>query len=144
MKFEDVTSLTGPATLVKQPYRGVVLGDLFNRGQLDIVTTALNSPARILKNVTPPANNWIKLQLVGTKSNRSGLGAQIKVTTADGSSQYDNVSTSAGYQSSRDPRAHFGLGPFKSAKEIEIKWPGGVRQLLKDLPANKFHRIEES
>jgi enediyne biosynthesis protein E4 len=144
MKFEDVTMQTGTATQVKQPYRGCVLGDLFNRGQLDIVTTALNSSARILKNVTPASSNWIKLQLVGTRNNRMGIGAQIKVTTDDGSAQYDIVSTSAGYQSSRDPRAHFGLGPFKSAKEIEIKWPSGKRQVVKDLPANKIHRIEES
>jgi hypothetical protein len=144
MKFEDVTTRTGPAMQVKEPYRGCVIGDLLNRGQLDIVTTALNSAARILKNVTPNSNNWIKLQLVGSKSNRMGIGAQIKVTTDDGSSQYDIVSTSAGYQSSRDPRAHFGVGPFKTVKEIEIKWPSGIRQVVKDLPANKIHRIEES
>ena len=143
MKFEDVSAQTGPPFQVKQPYRGCVIGDLFNSGHLDIVATALNSPARILRNVTANANNWVKFQLVGTKSNRSAIGAQLKVTTEDGSTQYDVVSTSQGYQASRDPRAHFGLGPFKTVKQLEIKWPSGIRQVLRDMSANKIHRVEE-
>ncbi len=144
MKFENVSAETGSALQVPLPYRGCVIGDLFNSGHMDIVVTALNSPARILRNVTSNANNWIKFQLVGTKSNRMAIGALLKVTTDDGSTQYDVVSTSAGYQASRDQRAHFGLGPFKTVKLVEIRWPSGMRQVLKDLPANQIHRIEES
>lgn len=144
MKFDNVSSQTGSALEVAKPYRGCVLGDLFNTGRLDIVATVLNGNARILRNTTSNTNNWIKLQLAGTKSNRMGIGAQLKVTTDDGSVQYDIVSTSSGYQGSRDPRAHFGLGPFKTAKQLEIRWPSGTRQILKDLSANQIHRIEES
>jgi hypothetical protein len=144
MKFEDISKQAGPSLQVAMPYRGCVIGDLFNSGHLDIVTTALSNQARILRNMTPGANNWIKFQLAGTKSNRMGIGAQVKVTTEDGSAQYDVVSTSAGYQSSRDVRAHFGLGPFKAAKQVEIKWPSGIRQVLKDVPANQVHRVEEA
>jgi hypothetical protein len=144
MKFEDVSTMTGDALQLKQPYRGCVVGDLLNTGRLDIVTTALSNPARILSNTTSNKNNWIKFLLVGTKSNRMAIGAQLKVTTDDGSNQYDVVSTSAGYQSSRDHRAHFGLGPFTTAKRIEIKWPSGTKQVLNDLPANKIHRVEEA
>jgi len=144
MKFEEVMTEKDSTTQVKLPYRGVVIGDLFNRGQLDVVTTALNNKARILRNATSNSNNWIKLQLVGVKSNRMAIGAQLKLTTEDGSNQYDVISTTAGYQASRDPRAHFGLGPFTSAKEVEIKWPSGTRQVVKDLPANKIHKIEEA
>jgi enediyne biosynthesis protein E4 len=104
----------------------------------------LSNPARILRNTTSNANNWIKFHLAGTRSNRMAIGAQLKVITDDGSAQYDIVSTSAGYQSSRDHRAHFGLGPFKTAKQVEIKWPSGIKQVLKDLPANKIHRVEEA
>jgi hypothetical protein len=143
MKFEDVSKLTGAALQVKLPYRGCVIGDLFNSGHLDIVVTALSNAARILKNVAPNENNWVKFLLVGSKSNRMGIGAQLKVTTEDGSNQYDIVSTSAGYQASRDNRAHFGLGPFKTAKQVEIKWPSGIRQILKDVPANQIHKVEE-
>ena len=92
----------------------------------------MNNPARILRNASDTGNNWVKFQLVGTKSNRMGIGAQLKVTTDDGSSQYDIVSTSAGYQASRDPRAHFGIGPFKTVKQVEIKWPSGIRQIYEE------------
>ena len=144
MKFEDVSTQTGTAMQFKQPYRGCVLGDLFNTGHLDIVTTGLNNPARVLRNTTSNSNNWVKFHLVGTKSNRMAIGAQLKVITDDGSAQYDIVSTSAGYQSSRDQRAHFGLGPFKNVKRLEISWPSGIKQVLKGLPGNKIHRIEEA
>lgn len=143
MTFVEVTAQAGPAMQVSEPYRGAVIGDLFNDGHMDIVVTVLNGKSRILRNVTANANNWVTFDLVGTKSNRMAVGAQIKVTTEDGNSQYDIVSTSAGYGASRDPRAHFGLGAFKAVKQVEIRWPSGVRQVLKDLPANRIHRIEE-
>ncbi len=143
MKFDNVSKETGAALELSEPYRGCVVGDLFNSGHIDIVLTVLNGNARILRNVSANTNNWIKFHLVGTKSNRMAIGAQVKVTTEDGKSQYDIVSTSAGYQASRDPRVHFGLGSFKSAKEVEIRWPSGIHQALKDMPANKIHRIEE-
>jgi len=144
MKFEEVLTDKDSPTQMKMPYRGIVIGDLLNSGRLDVVTTALNNKARVLRNSTQNSNNWIKFQLVGTKSNKMAIGAQLKVTTDDGSSQYDVVSTSAGYQASRDPRAHFGIGPFTTIKQLEIKWPSGIRQVVKDLPANKIHKIEEA
>jgi len=110
---------------------------------MDIVVTALNGKARILRNVTSNGNHSVTFQLVGNKSNRMAIGAQVKVTTEDGNSQYDIVSTSAGYGASRDPRAHFGLGSFKTVKQLEIRWPNAVRQVLKDLPADQIHRIVE-
>jgi hypothetical protein len=110
---------------------------------LDIVVTVLNGKAKILRNVTANSNHWVTFQLVGTKSNRMGIGAQLKVTAEDGASQYDIVSTSAGYAASRDPRAHFGLGSNKIVKQLEIRWPSGARQVLKDLPTDQIHRIVE-
>ncbi|MEJ2007524.1 MAG: CRTAC1 family protein [Acidobacteriota bacterium] len=143
MTFQDVSAQAGPDMLVAKAHRGAVIGDLFNDGHMDVVATVLNGRARILRNVTSNANNWVKFRLVGNKSNRMAIGAQLKLTTEDGTSQYDIVSTSAGYAASRDPRAHFGLGRFKSVKQLEIRWPSGVRQTLKDLPANRVHRIVE-
>jgi hypothetical protein len=143
MKFEDVSAQAGPAIEAVAPYRGAAIGDLFNDGHMDVVVTVLNGEAKILRNVTSNANNWIAFQLVGTKSNRMGIGAQLKITTDDGKNQYDIISTSAGYGASRDPRGHFGLGPFKSLKELDIRWPSGVRQVVKELPANQIHRIVE-
>ena len=82
-------------------------------------------------------------QLTGTKSNRMGIGAQFKLTTDDGAVQYDIASTSSGYAASRDPRVHFGIGQFKTVREVEIKWPSGVRQVLKDVPANRIQSVKE-
>jgi hypothetical protein len=143
MKFEDVTAQAGPDMQVAAAYRGVAIGDLFNDGHLDAVVTVLNGKAKILRNVTESGNNWVEFQLVGRKSNRMAIGAQLKITTDDGASQYDMVSTSAGYGASRDPRAHFGLGRSRTVRQLEIRWPSGKRQVLRDIAANKIHRIEE-
>jgi hypothetical protein len=143
MTFQDVTAQAGPDMQISEPYRGAAIGDLDNDGRLDMVVTVLNGKARILRNVSANSNNWVTFKLVGTHSNRMAIGAQLKLTTEDGNSQYDIVSTSAGYGASRDPRPHFGLGAFKTVKQLEIRWPSGARQVLKDLPANKLHRIEE-
>jgi enediyne biosynthesis protein E4 len=143
MTFEDVTASTGTDMQLSEPYRGAVIGDLFNDGHMDLVVTVLNGKTRVLRNVTANDNNWVAFTLVGTKSNRMAIGAQIKITTEDGKSQYDIVSTSAGYGASRDPRAHFGLGAFKGIKQVEIRWPSGERQILRDLPGNRIHRVKE-
>lgn len=143
MTFQDVTAQAGPDMQISEPYRGAAIGDLDNDGRLDMVVTVLNGKARILRNVSANNNTWVTFKLVGTRSNRMAIGAQLKLTTEDGNSQYDIVSTSAGYGASRDPRPHFGLGAFKTVKQLEIRWPSGTRQVLKDLPANKIHRIEE-
>jgi hypothetical protein len=143
MTFEDVTAETGADMQVAEPYRGAVIGDLFNDGHMDVVVTVLNGRTRILRNVTANDNNWVAFKLVGTKSNRMAIGAQVKITTEDRKSQYDVVFTSAGYGASRDPRIHFGLGAFKSIKQVEIRWPSGERQILRELPANRIHRVEE-
>jgi enediyne biosynthesis protein E4 len=144
MTFEDVTAQTGADMQLAEPYRGTVIGDLFNDGHMDILVTVLNGKTRILRNVTPDTNNWVEFKLVGTKSNDMAIGAQVKITTEDGKNQYDIVSTSAGYGASRDPRVHFGLGAFKTVKQVEIRWPSGVRQILRDVPGGRLHTVEES
>ena len=144
MTFQEVTSQAGPAMQVSAVHRGAAIGDLDNDGRLDIVVTVLNGRARILRNVSANTNNWVIFTLVGTKSNRMGIGAQLKLTTDDGASQYDVVSTSAGYAASRDPRVHFGLGRFRTVHELEIRWPSGARQILKNLQGNTIHKIQET
>ncbi len=143
MKFEEVTAQAGPDMQVAAAHRGAAIGDLDNDGRLDVVVTVLNGKAKILRNVTENGNNWVAFQLVGQKSNRMAIGAQVKITTEDGASQYDIVSTSAGYGASRDPRAHFGLGRFRTVRQVEIRWPSGQRQALKDVAGNQIHRIQE-
>jgi hypothetical protein len=139
-----VSAAAGPDLVRAAPNRGLAYGDLDNDGRIDLVITALGKPARVLRNVTENHNHWLLLKLIGTKSNRMGIGARIRVTTADGQKQYDEVTTSTGYAASSDPRVHFGLGASEVAREIEIRWPSGVRQVLENVRAGQVVTIEET
>jgi hypothetical protein len=108
-----------------------------------MVVSVLNGPAEVFHNITETGNHWILLKLAGTKSNRMGIGAQIKITAEDGSMQWNEVTTAVGYASSSDPRVHFGLGKNKKIKEIEIRWPSGIRQVLHDQEVDRILGIEE-
>jgi len=142
-KFQDVSASAGPDFQKEAAHRGVAFGDLDNDGRIDMVVSVLNGPAELFHNISETGNHWILLKLVGTKSNRMGLGAQIKLTAAYGSVQWNEATTAVGYASSSDPRVHFGLGKNKLIKEIEIRWPSGIRQVLVDQPVDRILQIEE-
>jgi hypothetical protein len=142
-QFEDVSATAGPDLVRAAPNRGLAYGDLDNDGRIDLVITALGKPARVLRNVTENHNHWLLLKLVGTKSNRMGIGARVRMATTDGQIQYDQVTTSTGYAASSDPRVHFGLGVSEIAREIEIRWPSGIRQVLENVRADRIVTIEE-
>jgi hypothetical protein len=111
---------------------------------MDLVVTALGAPVKIFRNVTETNNHWILLKLVGTKSNRMGIGARIRITTVEGRMLYNEATTSTGYAASSDPRVHFGLGTSHVIKEIEVRWPSGIRQLLHDVTADRILEVTES
>jgi hypothetical protein len=142
-KFEDVSASAGPDFQKEAAHRGVAFGDLDNDGRVDMVVSVLNGPAKLFHNISETGNHWILLRLVGTKSNRMGIGAQVKLTAADGSVQWNEATTAVGYASSSDPRVHFGLGKNKVIKEIEIRWPSGIRQVLRDQAVDRILEIEE-
>jgi enediyne biosynthesis protein E4 len=142
-QFEDVSATSGADFTRPAPNRGLAYGSLFNDGKMDLVATALGGPVRIFRNVTKTPNHWILLKLVGTKSNRMGLGAQIRVTTGDERKLYNEATTSTGYAASSDPRVHFGLGGSRVIQEIEIRWPSGTRQLLTNVAADRLMVITE-
>lgn len=143
-KFKDVSAQAGPAFQLAAAHRGAAYGDLDNDGKIDLVVSVLGGQAKIFRNISPSSNHWILLQLEGRKSNRMGIGAKIKLTSEDGSVQYDQLSTSSGYASSSDPRLHFGLGSAKVVKTIEVVWPSGIRQTLHDVSADKIVKIVEA
>lgn len=93
--------------------------------------------------VPSDANHWILLKLVGSRSNRMGICAQIRITTEDGRSQWNEVTTAVGYASSSDSRVHFGLGSNRHIKDIEIHWPSGVKQVLHDTGVDRILAIQE-
>jgi len=142
-KFQDVSATAGEAFQLPAVHRGMAVGDLDNDGKMDVVVVALNSQAKVFHNISQNGNHWILLQLRGTKSNRMGIGARIRLTGEDGSKQYSEVTTSVGYASSSDSRVHFGLGASKSAKEIEVLWPSGIRQVLENVQGDRLVSIEE-
>ncbi|MGB9512451.1 MAG: CRTAC1 family protein, partial [Candidatus Acidiferrum sp.] len=142
-KFADVSAQAGPDFQIPAAHRGVAFGDLDNDGRVDMVVTVLNGPVKLFHNISETKNHWILLKLVGTKSNRMGIGAQVHLTTEDGKQQWNEATTAVGYASSSDPRVHFGLGKNANIKEIEIKWPSGIRQVLKDVAVDQILTVEE-
>jgi enediyne biosynthesis protein E4 len=142
-KFEDVSGAAGADFQKEAPHRGVAFGDLDNDGRLDAVVSVLGGQVKLLHNLTPSASHWILLRLVGTKSNRMAIGAQIRITTEDGRNQWNEVTTAVGFASSSDTRVHFGLGPNQRIKEIEIRWPSGIRQVIAGADADRVLTIEE-
>jgi hypothetical protein len=142
-KFQDVSSEAGADFQKPAAHRGAAFGDVDNDGRIDAVVSVLNGHARYYHNVSSNANHWILLDLAGTKSNRMAIGARIRITAEDGSVQYNHVTTAVGYACSSDPRVHFGLGAAKRIREIEIKWPSGIRQVIRDVPADQILKIQE-
>jgi hypothetical protein len=142
-QFADVSATAGADFVRAAPNRGLAYGDLDNDGRIDLVITALRGPVRVFHNETANHNHWLLLKLVGRSSNRMGIGARIRVTTADGQKQWSEVTTSTGYAASSDPRVHFGLGAATAVREIEIRWPSGIRQVVQNVAADRVFSLEE-
>lgn len=142
-RFANVSASAGAGFQIPGVHRGAALGDLDNDGRLDAVVSVLNGPVKLFHNVTAGGNHWLLLKLVGTKSNRAGIGARIRVTGEDGLVQYNHATTATGYASSSDSRVHFGLGTAKNAREIEVLWPSGQRQVLKNIASDRVITIDE-
>lgn len=139
------TALTAEAGLTACPparHRGLAFGDLDGDGRMDVVATALGRAPEIWMNRTSPSGHWLNIALEGTKSNRDGIGARIMLTSKSGV-QYNHRTTSVGYASSSDSPVHFGLGPDRQADSIQIRWPSGVVQTLRNVAADGVIQVRE-
>jgi hypothetical protein len=142
MKFAALTAEAGLTAQPPRRHRGSAVGDLDGDGKLDVVVSAIGAPAEIWMNRSPAANHWIELKLEGTRSNRDAIGARVKLITKS-MTQYNQVTTACGYASSSAGPMHFGLGADTPVEEIEIRWPSGTIQQLKNVMADRVVHIRE-
>ena len=141
--FKDVSADAGRGMQVRAAHRGCAFGDLNNDGKIDVVVSAIGSPAELLYNTSTDNNHWILIKTVGVKSNHDGIGTRIKLTGASGLIQYNHVTTAGSYASSSDPRVHFGLGADSVIREIELKWLSGTLQVLRNVKADQVLTVTE-
>jgi len=140
--FKNISKLVGPAIQVPRVGRGVVCGDLFNDGRMEIVVETLKGEPVILQPQGGPPNHWISFQLEGTQSNRLALNARVKATAGD-LVQTGELVSGGSYISQHDLRIHFGLGTHEVVDEAEITWPNGKVETLTNLTADHFYKVKE-
>ena len=140
-RFADITSEAGPGLETLRPARGLAVGDLDGDGRPEIVIVNMNAPPSLLKNQAS-GGNFLSVALVGTKSNRSAIGARVTVE-AGGRQRIDEVMSGGSYYSQNEMTLHFGLGQATTVSRIEVRWPSGAMQEWRDIPANKRLVISE-
>ena len=141
-RFAEISEQAGPFFQQAMVGRGAATADYDNDGDGDLFVVNSNQPAVLLRNDTAAANHWLALRLVGTRSNRDGLGSRVAVKTG-GHEQTLQTRSSFSYLSQSDPRLFFGLGAYDRADQIDIAWPSGIRQQLKDVEADQLLEISE-
>jgi hypothetical protein len=128
----------GAGLTLSKAHRGAAFADFNGDGKVDAVVSSLGEPAELWENVSPEFRHWLTLRLVGTKSNRDGIGARIRI-----GNQYAEMTTTVGYASSANQGVHFGLDRAATAARIEIRWPSGTIQVLKDIAADRVFTVVE-
>jgi hypothetical protein len=141
-KFQDVSATAGPYFQVKTVGRGACFADYDNDGRVDAYLVNLGAEGQLLRNTTRTAGHWVKIRLVGTKSNRDGIGSIVEVTAGGLKQRAERVSAS-GYLSQDDWRLHFGLGAALRAERIAVTWPSGIRQVLESVAADQVVTVTE-
>lgn len=141
--FRNASSSAGEDFQRKRAHRGAAFGDFDNDGKIDVVTTSLNEPVELWRNESGGENHWLKIRLIGSRSNRDGIGAKIKLFLQDGGTLYNHVTTSVGYASSSDVQMHFGLGKDTSIKQMEIRWPSGIVQKIESIRTDQVLTVKE-
>ncbi len=151
-RFEDVSALGGPGITAESPARGCAFGDYDNDGSIDVVVNTVNAYPQLLHCSSTLHHNWIKIRTIGTKSNRSGIGARVRCVSSSRAKpgakvetleQIDEVRSGGSYFSQNDLRLHFGLGQAEKVDLLEIKWPSGHIDTLKNFDVNQLLFVKE-
>jgi enediyne biosynthesis protein E4 len=140
--FKDISKVAGPAIQVAQVSRGMAIGDLFNDGKVEAVVENLKGQPMILRPEGGPRNHWVSFKLEGVKCNRLALNARVRAFAGD-LVQLDEVVSGGSYLSQNDLSVHFGLGKHERMDRVEITWPGGEKEELTNLPADRFYLVRE-
>jgi hypothetical protein len=140
--FTDISREAGPAITTASSARGLAIGDLWNNGQLSAVISNMNAHPALLVNQVKSPNHWITLHLIGTKSNRDGIGARVTVS-AGGRSRIGEIRSGSSYDSSSDTRPHFGLGSSDKIDFVDVRWPSGLTERFEGLKVDSIHDLKE-
>jgi hypothetical protein len=141
-RFADVSAAAGPGLKVLASSHGCAFADYDNDGDIDILVSNNNAPPNLLRNDGGNKHNWLMVKLLGTRSNRSAIGARVRATTGQ-HSQMEEVISGSSFLSQNDLRLHFGLGQAKTVDAVEVTWPSGAKELFRDVGANQLITIEE-
>jgi hypothetical protein len=144
--YQDVTEKIGGALMETTASRGCAFGDFDNDGDVDVVINPVNE-SPVLMRLDSPAlkdggNNWIAVKTIGVTSNRTGIGARVTCVTEE-KTQFNEVRSGGSYYSQNDLRVHFGIGKAAKVKTIEVRWPSGKVDVLKDVTANQVVTVKE-
>jgi hypothetical protein len=142
-KFENVSAKMGPTFATPMVARGAIYADIDHDGDLDVLFTNNAGPARLFRNDGGNKNHWLCVKTVGTKANRNGIGAVVRIESAGGK-QWSAVRSGSSYASQSDLALTFGLGKDTSVTNISVEWPSGTKQSFKNIPANKLVTIDEA
>jgi hypothetical protein len=140
--FEDISANAGPAITIARSGRGLAVGDLWNDGRISAVVSNMNARASLLVNQIRSGNHWIAIKTIGTKSNRDGIGAKIRIKASD-RIMVDEVRSGSSYDSNNDIRVHFGLGTNDHVDWVEIRWPSGLTEKFSNIRANAVQTLKE-
>jgi hypothetical protein len=141
-RFADVSAEAGQAVTKPAAGRGAAFGDFDNDGRMDIVINNMNDTPTLLRGNCQNQNHWLKVRVIGTRSNRSGIGARVYCVTGR-HRQMDEIRSGGSYLSQNDVRVHFGLGPAARADLVQVQWPSGVVDILRDVPADQILTVVE-
>src|SRR6202043_306239 len=141
-KFTDISASAGPGIIKAMSSRGLAIGDLWNDGRLSAVVSNMNAPPSLLVNQVRTANHWVAFRAVGTKSNRDGIGARLRVK-AGGRTLVDEVRSGSSFDSNNDMRVHFGLGTAAKIDWVEVRWPGGLLEKFENVDVDGIRIIKE-